>query len=223
MSTVAQMEGGRDLEIVLILVTTKRMMTANVSLSLTIFRRETTPVLMWQSVHLVLHQVWLYYIVELEFVHQGTLFGPINYTIVFVKNYPSGLSGAHGQELGQINFVAMVKSYLLRICLSWILINFVQGDLNMERKRSCIKAKDRALKWSLNYEIFYWYGSIADVQQGISQKKCLCKNLRVSQLQRYQFVLTVLTKRTRVMRRELRVQSKGECIQLTYYPRVLFD
>ena len=46
MSTVVQMEGGRDLEIVLILVITKRMMTASVSLSLTIFRRETTPVLM---------------------------------------------------------------------------------------------------------------------------------------------------------------------------------
>ena len=46
MSTVVQMERGRDLEIVLILVITKRMMTASVSLSLTTFRRETTPVLM---------------------------------------------------------------------------------------------------------------------------------------------------------------------------------
>ena len=46
MSTVGQTARGRDLEIVLIFVITRRRMTASANHSLTIFRRETTLVLM---------------------------------------------------------------------------------------------------------------------------------------------------------------------------------
>ena len=72
-----------------------------------------------------------------------------------VKNCHSGLNGVNGQKLGQINSVEMVDFlYFFRLFSDDNLL-FVEGKLTMERKRSCVKAKDRALKWSLNYENFY--------------------------------------------------------------------